>query len=125
MSKFPFHWLENKFGKLFCQSSSSGFFLNVYACRLEPDYGIRKIFSCGNWNLRNLSCGIWTPGLWNLEYTSRNPDPPKDLKFHHQRIRNPVPGIQNPESMPWNSEYKTILDSLIWAVKRSKSSCTL
>ena len=37
------------------------------------------------------SCGIQNPGIWNLAYSSRNPE----SKFYWQR-RNPVPGIQNP-----------------------------
>ena len=50
-------------------------------------------------NVGNVSCGVQNPGLWNLEYGSRNLDPTNncnpDSKFHWQRIQNPVPGIQN------------------------------
>ena len=53
----------------------------------------------------NFYCGICSLGIWNKEYSSRNPEFHKGLdwnqesKFHRQRIRNPVPGsrIQDPE----------------------------
>ena len=34
--------------------------------------------------------------------------------IHCAGIRNPVPGIRNPESTAWNPEYKNVLDSLTW-----------
>ena len=47
-----------------------------------------------------VSCGIRNYGVSNLEYSSRTPDHTYDWdpesKFHRQRIRNPVPAIQNP-----------------------------
>ena len=56
---------------------------------------VRKIFACG----------IGNPGLWDAEYSSRNPsnDWNPRSKFH----------LENPESMawPWNPESKTVLDS--------------
>ena len=37
-------------------------------------------------NVVNVSCGVQNPGLWNLEYGSRNLDPTNncnpDSKFH-------------------------------------------
>ena len=58
-----------------------------------------KIFVFEIQNMGNFSCGVQNPGLWNLEYGSRNLDPTNncnpDSKFHWQRIQNPVPGIQN------------------------------
>ena len=51
----------------------------------NPDSGIRRIFACG---IRN-------PGLWNPEFripltiTNQNPR-------SSDKVRNPVPGIQNP-----------------------------
>ena len=55
------------------------------------------------------SCGIGDPGLWNMEYCSRNPELHQRLEFGIQ-----VPLTNNPESMAWNPESKTVLDSHIW-----------
>ena len=58
-----------------------------------------KIFVFEIQNMGNFSCGVQNPGLWNLEYGSRNLDATNNCnpnsKFHWQRIQNPVPGIQN------------------------------
>ena len=66
---------------------------------LKSGFRIRKIFVFEIQNMGNVSCGVQNPGLWNLEYGSRNLDPTNncnpDSKFHWQRIQNPVPGIQN------------------------------
>ena len=66
---------------------------------LKSGFRIRKIFVFEIQNMGNVSCGVQNPGLWNLEYGSRNLDPTNncnpDSKFHWQRIHNPVPGIQN------------------------------
>ena len=61
-------------------------------CRLSshvlelPDSGIREFLACGIRDPRNFSCKIRNPGLWNPEYSSRNPDPNKkwnpESKFH-------------------------------------------
>ena len=37
---------------------------------------------------------IRNPGLWNLEYSSRNPE--SEIQVPQQRIWNPVPGTRNP-----------------------------
>ena len=36
------------------------------------DSGILETFACGIQNLGNFSCGIQNPGLWKLEFSSRN-----------------------------------------------------
>ena len=53
----------------------------------------------GIWNPWNFACGIQNPGLWNLEYSSR------DLESH-QRLesRIQVPLTKNLESSTWNLE---------------------
>ena len=47
------------------------------------------------------ACGVWDPGPWNLEYSSRNLDPTNNWntysKFHAHRIRNQELGIWNPQ----------------------------
>ena len=66
---------------------------------LESGFRIRKFFVFEIQNVGNVSCGVQNPGLWNLEYGSRNLDLTNncnpDSKFHWQRIQNPVTGIQN------------------------------
>ena len=32
------------------------------------------MFACGIQNVGNFSCGIQNPGLWELEFSSRNPE---------------------------------------------------
>ena len=36
------------------------------------DSGVPQIFACGVWDLGIFF--LWNPGLWNLEYNSRNPE---------------------------------------------------
>ena len=57
-------------------------------------------------NPDNLSCGIRNSGLWNPEYSSRNPE-------SHERLESgiQVPMTKNPESTPWNRHQETVLDS--------------
>ena len=42
----------------------------------NPDSGIREIFACGIRNppKEKNACVIRNPGLWNTEYSSRNPE---------------------------------------------------
>ena len=50
-------------------------------------------------HVRNIfACGIENPGLWDPEYSSRNPanDWNPESKFHLQRLRNQLFGIRNP-----------------------------
>ena len=56
--------------------------------KANPDSGIREIFACG----------IWNPGLWNPEYSSRNPESHQRLKSGIQipLTKNLESGIQNP-----------------------------
>ena len=52
------------------------------------------------------ACGIRNPGLWNPEYSSRNPDPTNDC-YSESKLQdidsNPVPGIRNPRRGIQNS----------------------
>ena len=50
------------------------------------------------------SFGVRNPGLWNPEFSSRNPE---------SRIQAPL--TRNPESTAWNLESKTVLDYLTLA----------
>ena len=62
------------------------------------DSGIQENIACG---IRNTAQGIWNPTKeWNTE-----------SKFYWQRLQS---SNWNPESMAWNPECKTVLDSLIW-----------
>ena len=70
----------------------------------KPDSAIQEFCDC---RIRN-------PGLSNKEYSSRIPESHYRIGSRIQvpltKNRNPVPG--NPESIAWNPECKTILDSL-------------
>ena len=44
---------------------------------------------------KNFACEIWNPGLWNPEYSLRNPESQELLE---SRIQVPVTGIQYLES---------------------------
>ena len=47
--------------------------------RLAPDSGIREGFaSSGIRNPSHFCCGIRNPGLWNPEYSSRDPESTND-----------------------------------------------
>ena len=52
----------------------------------------------------NFCCGIRYPGLWNPEYSSKNPESYKGLES----------SSWNPESTAWNPESKFVLDSAAW-----------
>ena len=58
----------------------------------------------GIWKM--FACGIRNPGLWNPEYSSRNPDPTNDC-YPESKLQdidsNPVPGIRNPRRGIQNS----------------------
>ena len=68
------------------------------------DSGIREIFACG----------ILNPGLWNPEQSLRSPE--SHFRFESgvpvQLTKNSETNTQNPESMAWNPESTTVLDSL-------------
>ena len=53
------------------------------------------------------------PGMWNPSY-----DLNIESKFHVQSLEF---GNRNPESNPWNPEFKTIMDSLCGATHLIKS----
>ena len=60
---------------------------------------------------------ICNPWLWNLEYSSRNPEPHLLLECGIQvpLTKNPESRTcWNPESTVWNPESETVLDSLTW-----------
>ena len=40
----------------------------------NPEFGIREIFPCGIRNPGKFASGMWSPGFWNPEYNSRNPE---------------------------------------------------
>ena len=63
-----------------------------------PETESRKMFGLGIRNPEICACKIKNPGLWNPEYRS-----------------------ENPVSMAWNSESKTVLDSL----QGASTSCIL
>ena len=92
--------------------------IRVFPDSEAKDSGLNKQFFCGFRNsstglpyldnkyfflialhVRNIfACGIENPGLWDPEYSSRNPanDWNPESKFHLQRLRNQLFGIQNP-----------------------------
>ena len=65
-------------------------------CLITPCKGIRILES----GKLFFACGIWNPGPWNLEHSSRNLDPTNnwnpESKFPRHRIWNWVRGIWNP-----------------------------
>ena len=77
----------------------------------NPESGIRDIFLV---EAENLGLGIRNTAEGIRNFTNDwNPE----SKFHWHRIRNLGPGIWNLESMAWNPESKTVLDSLTWNEK--------
>ena len=61
----------------------------------RPHFQKMLLVKTGMW--RSFASGIWNPGLWNPESSSRNftNDSTPESKFHWQRIQNPRLGIQN------------------------------
>ena len=77
----------------------------------------KRIVACRMRNPGNFFyCGIWNPGFWNLESSSRNPESHYRLEFriHFSLTTNPKSSTCNLESAEWNSESKTVLDYLTW-----------
>ena len=80
-----------------------------------------RIHECGEIMLvesrirENIACGIWNLELWNLEYSSRNPESPQRLEsgiqvpLYWQRLES---NTWNPESTAWSPESKTVLDCI-------------
>ena len=76
-----------------------------------------RIWESLAWRILNkeiLACGIRNPGLWNTEYSSRNPQ--SHLRLESE-IQDPltiklVSSTSNPESTAWNPESKTVMDFL-------------
>ena len=76
-----------------------------------------RIWESLAWRILNkeiLACGIRNPGLWNTEYSSRNPQSHLGLE---SEIQDPltiklVSSTSNPESTAWNPESKTVMDFL-------------
>ena len=73
---------------------------------LESGFRIRKIFLVEIQNVGNVSCGVQNSRLWNLEYRSRNLDPPNNC--------NPESSTWNPEYTAYNPESRNVLDSHMW-----------
>ena len=46
----------------------------IISCPPSIASEIQEIFACGIQKLGKIACGIRNPGLWNPEYTSRNPE---------------------------------------------------
>ena len=89
-------WSNGKSSDHSTRDSSSPFLsfsFHFYLMKGNREYGF--------WNSRNFACEIWSPGLWNKEYRSRNQDYTNDCnpesKVPGHRIWNPVPAIRNPE----------------------------
>ena len=65
----------------------------------NPDSGTQEIFAWGTRNSGIFSCGIWNQGLWDPEYSLRNPESHLRLE---SRIQVPLiekeSEIQNLES---------------------------
>ena len=72
----------------------------------------------GIWNTAILSGagGIQNPGLWNPEYSWRNPESHWRLESRIQvpLTKNLESSTWNLESTAWNPESKTVLDFLTW-----------
>ena len=62
-------------------------------------------------NLESFASENWNPGLWNPEFSLRNPE----STFPWQVIRNPE-NTWNLESTPWDPESKTVLDFFTWSL---------
>ena len=74
---------------------------------LPVESGIRKI--------RHVY-GMGNPGLWNGEYSSRNPEYSSRNPEPYYRLKSGIQVLltKNPESSAWNPESKTGLDCLPW-----------
>ena len=74
---------------------------------LPVESGIRKI--------RHVY-GMGNPGLWNAEYSSRNPEYSSRNPESYYRLKSGIQVLltKNPESSAWNPESKTGLDCLLW-----------
>ena len=85
-------------------------------CVITPSKGIRILESGKLFFAR----GIWNPGPWNLEYSSRNLDPTNnsnpESKFHRHWFRNQEPGIWNPQH--WIQNLKMSWIPKHWARRR-------
>ena len=59
------------------------------------------MFACGIQNLGNFSCGIQNPGLWKLEFSSRNPESRTVLDYltRGNLIEKPTSQCQSEASM--------------------------
>ena len=80
----------------------------------NTDSRIRESLAWRILNKEILACGIRNPGLWNTEYSSRNPQ--SHLRLESE-IQDPltmqlVSSTSNPESTAWNPESKTVMDFL-------------
>ena len=62
-------------------------------------------------NLESFASENWNPGLWNPEFSLRNPE----SAFPWQVIRNPE-NTWNLESIPWDPESNTVLDFFTWSL---------
>ena len=86
---------------------------------VAPCKGIQNPGNVYLWEMFNFACGIQNPGLWNPEYSSRNPkydfkDWNSESKFHWQRLESSTCNLESTASNPIS---KTVLDSLTWGEK--------
>ena len=93
------------FGKFLLTTNTKSNIIRTHCHPMQgnADSGIREIFACG----------ILNPGLWNPEYSFRNPPYFRlESGVPVQLTKNSETNTQNPESMAWNPESTTVLDSL-------------
>ena len=81
----------------------------------SPDVGFALCSDSGN--LEICACGIWNPGFWNTELSSRNLESKSHLV---PKIHNPRRRIQNPKRS-WISLYGAIE----WITKTWNNSGTI
>ena len=96
---------QRMFGKFLLTTNTKSNIIRTHCHPMQgnADSGIREIFACG----------ILNPGLWNPEYSFRNPPYFRlESGVPVQLTKNSETNTQNPESMAWNPESTTVLDSL-------------
>lgn len=85
--------------------------------KTSPNVGFAALYSDSG-NPEICAYGIWNPGLWNTELSSRNLESKSHLapKIHNQRRR-----IENPK-LSWISFYEAIIE---WIPKTWNNSGTI
>ena len=76
----------------------------------NPNSGIREIFACGIRNpQKKIACVMRNPGLWNTEYSSRNPESHLTIGVQNPSSTEKESITWNAESTAWNPALKTVL----------------